>query len=319
MSQQTTLDRRRFSLQPLFAALTRRPRRAFTVPIAAAIIGLVAAGFAIFRHAPAKVTVVPPGYVAVVNQKGILMTDFITQAANETGKEFAQTTSEERSKVLREMIDEELLVQRGLMLDLPETTTEVRGVLADGVNTQVAEPLLAQSPSDDELKAFYDRHRANYATVGSMTVHDLVLHIGGYQNADQSTAQAQTDAAEAVYQLRAGASIAYMMEHFGFVDSGRVDNGEQLDFAARIHLGDKLYSVAATLGDGEISDPVAEPDGVHVLIMDRRMPPRVADFGSVRERVYKDFRNAQRRRVDAENLQFLRRNAQILLAPGQSQ
>jgi hypothetical protein len=262
---------------------------------------------------------VPPGYVAVVNQKGILLTDFITQATNETGKDFAQTTREERSKVLREMIDEELLVQRGLMLDLPETTTEVRSVLVDGVNTQVAEPLLAQPLSDNELKAFYDKNRANYATVGSMTVHDLVLHVGGYRNADQSTAQAQTDAAEAVYQLRAGASMAHVMEHFGFVDSGRVDNGEQLDFAAKIHLGEKLYAVATTLDDGEISDPVVEPDGVHVLIMDRRMPARVADFESVRERVYKDFRNTQRRRADAENLQFLRRNAQILLAPDQSE
>ena len=40
-----------------------------------------------------------------------------------------------------------------------------------------------------------------------MSLRDLVLHVGGYQNADQSTAQAETDAAEAVYQLRSGVAV----------------------------------------------------------------------------------------------------------------
>jgi parvulin-like peptidyl-prolyl isomerase len=317
MSEQTTLVRPRFGIAPLLAALVHRPQRASLLPALGALIGLIVAGTTTFRGVDKVATVVPPGYVALVNQKGILMSDFVTQTAEETGTDFANTTQAERSKVLREMIDEELRVQRGLMLDLPETTTEVRGTMADAVNSQAAQPVLAQAPTDAELRAYYTAHRSNYATTGSMTVHDLLLRIGGYQNADQSTAQAQTDATEAVYQLRSGASIDYVKEHFGFVDSGRIGGDEELDFAAKLHMGAKLFQVAASLSTGQISDPVVDFDGVHVLVMELRVPPRVADFSQVRDRVYADYKDARIKQADQKNIEFLRRDAHILLAPGE--
>ncbi len=289
------------------------------LPAAAIAIGLLVAGAALFRPAPRPVADVPPGYVALVNQKGILTSDFITQTQAETGTSFDQTTPKERRHVLHEMIDEELLVQRALVLDLPETTTEVRDAMAAAVNAQVAEPLLEIEPTDAELLDFYDRHRAKYMIGGTMTVHDLVLHYGSYADADQSLAQAETDAAEAVYQLRSGAPLDYVKEHFGFVDSGRVSDGEELEFAAKLHLGPKLYPVAAALGTGEISDPVVDTDGVHVLVMEQRQLPRPAEFSAVRDQVYSDFRAAQKQRASAENLAILRSQAHILLAPGQAE
>lgn len=307
------------TLKRRLAALARRPQRSLALPACGIVIGLVVACFGVFRPASQAATAVPPGYVALVNQKGVLMSDFISQTESETGAEFSDTTPAERSRVLREMINEELLVQRGLSLDLPETTTEVRDTMAAAVNAQVVAPLLAIAPTAAQLHAFYDANRSKYTTGGTMTVHDLVLHVGGYQNADQSVAQAEEDAAEAVYQLRSGASIDYVMEHFGFVDSGRVDNTEELDFAAKIHLGAKLYQVAETLGDGEVSDPIVDTDGVHVLVMDQRQLPSVADFSVARAQVYSDYRQAELARATQENLAVLRSEAQILLAPGQSQ
>jgi len=303
----------------LIRTLTRRPQRSWALPACSVALGLIAAACGLFRPAVRPVSAVPPGYVALVNQKGILMSDFIAQTQTETSTSFADTTPAERDRVLHEMIDEELLVQRGLVLDLPETTTEVRDTMASAVNAQVEAPLLAIAPTDAQLHAFYDAHRAKYTTGGTMTVHDLVLHVGGYENADQSVAQAETDAADAVYQLRSGASIDYVMEHFGFVDSGRVDNTEELDFAAQLHLGAKLYAVASELSDGEISDPIVDSDGVHVLVMDQRRPPRIADFPTARNQVYSDYRDAENRRAREENLRILRSEATILLAPGESE
>lgn len=316
---QTSREQRRLGPARWLAMVLQRPQRTYLLPALGATIGLIIAGIALFRIAPTTTMAIPAGYVALVNGKGILLSDFIAQLNTETGKRFGDTTAAERRKTLRAMINEELLVQRALALDLPETTTEVRETMADAVNTQVAAPVLAQEPTDEQLRAFYQKHQSDYETTGAMTVHDLVLHVGGYQNVDQSTAQAETDAAEAVYQLRSGASIDYVMEHFGFVDSGRVDNGEQLDFAAKLHLGDKLYQVATMLGDGQISDPVPDADGVHVLVMDRRMPPRVADFASVRQQVYNAYRQAQTKLADARNIELLQREARIILATGESE
>jgi hypothetical protein len=300
-------------------AFVYRPQRTLFLPALAMAAGLVAAGFGLFRAAPKPLQVVPPGYVALVNQKGLLLNDFRAQVELETSKRFADATPEERSRVLREMINEELLVQRAVVLDLPETANEVRATMAVGVNGQVAAPVLAYEPTEVELRAFYDKSRQNYATPGAMTLHDLVLGVGGYQNANQTMAQAQVDAAEAVYQLRSGASRDYVMAHFGFMPSGRAADGEELDFAAKLHLGAKLYAVAATLRDGEVSDPILDTDGVHIIVMERHQFPQVADFTTVRDRVYLDYRTAESNRATSQNLRLLRSQASILIAPGQSE
>jgi hypothetical protein len=294
-------------------------RHPLLLPVAAIVIGLLLAAAGLFRVAPLPLVAVPPGYVALVNQKGLLMSDFIAQTQVETSRSFAESTPTERSKVLREMIDEELLVQRAVVLDLPETTNEVRGSLVSAVNAQVAAPILAYVPSAAELRAFYEKYRQNYTGPGSMNLHDLVLHIGGFENADQSATQALADASEAVYQLRSGASLAYVMQHFGLVNSGRMDDTEQLDFAVKLHLGDTLYKSAAQLRDGEVSEPIQDVDGMHVLVMVRHVFPRVVDFEAVRDRVYLDFRAAASGHATQENLNLLRSQAQILLAPGLSQ
>jgi PPIC-type PPIASE domain len=296
-----------------------RPQRTVVLSALAIAVGLAAAGFGLFRAAPTPLLVVPPGYVALVNQKGLLFNDFRAQVELETSKHFGEATPAERSRVLREMINEELLVQRGVVLDLPETANEVRATMAVGVNGQVAAPVLAYEPTDAELRAFYEKSRQNYSTPGSMTLHDLVLGVGGYQNANQTAAQAQIDAAEAVYQLRSGASLDYVMAHFGFMPSGRAAAGEELDFAAKLHLGAKLYAVAATLRDGEVSDPVPDVDGLHIIIMERHQFPQVADFTTVRDRVYLDYRSAASNRATSQNLRLLRSQASILLAPGLSE
>jgi hypothetical protein len=297
------------------AALAERPQRAALLPAAAALIGASVAGFGMLRAGHLSASV-PPGYVAMVNGKGILFSDYQQESAAESGKPFSQTTAAERAATLQEMIDEELLVQRGLVLDLPETTTEVRNVMTAAVNAQIDAVTRGQAPTDAQLEEFYDAHRPSYTTEGSMSLRDLVLHVGGYQDIDQSTAQAEADAAEAIYQLRSGAAVDRVMQHFGLMDSGRAGTGEVLDFAAKLHLGPKLFQVAETLSDGQVSDPISDADGVHVLVMERRDPPRAADFASVRAKVYDDFVQSQAKRAQEAGLKILRRDARVLLAPG---
>jgi parvulin-like peptidyl-prolyl isomerase len=306
----------RTSRRGVIGPLVSAEFRGVTLPAIAAIIGLAVAGWSLFRASAPPATSVPPGVAALVNQRPILTSDFISEAETEISIPFEQITDDQRAKVLHGMIDQELLVQRALALDLPETTIEVRTALADGLNAQVDAPALAVSPTDDELRAYYLAHRAAYASEGTMTVHDIVLKVGGYQNVDQDFGQAEADAEEAVYKLRSGEALADVMEHYGFVDSGRVQNDTEFDFAAKIHLGDKLYAVAETLNDGDISDPVEMDDGVHVLIMDTRVLPHYSDYEAVRAQVYNGYRDQLRAKAEAENLAYLRANATILLAPG---
>jgi hypothetical protein len=300
----------------LGGALSRRPQRPVVLALAAAVIGLGLAGAGLIRPAERDMTSVPPGDVALVNQEPILMSDFITEAENALGMPFADTTPAQRAGVLRAMIDQELLVQRSLALDLPEQDTDVRSALIDGVLAQVNAGVLEATPTDDDLRAYFNVNRAKYASGGSMNLTDIVMHVGGFENTAQTVDQAMADAKQAVYELRSGTTLDYAKQHFGFVDSGKV-NGEEEDFAAKIHLGAKLYAVAQGMTDGDISEPVADTDGVHVLVMQGRRKPVFADFDAVRNNVYTDYMKAKQNQAEAEHLKFLRANAQILLSPGQ--
>jgi hypothetical protein len=51
-------------------------------------------------------------------------------------------------------------------------------------------------------------------------------------------------------------------------------------------------------------------------VMERRDPPRVADFAAVRAKVYSDYMDAAAKRAQEAGLQILRRDAQIIVAPG---
>ncbi len=75
----------------------------------------------------------PPEDVALVNGRQILRSDFLTQTQVESGVTFEETTQAQRRKVLNEMIDEELLVQRGLEIDLAATDPDVRAAMVAGV------------------------------------------------------------------------------------------------------------------------------------------------------------------------------------------
>lgn len=299
-------------------SLFEGPRRPLVLLMAMSVIGLAIGAAGVVRPTHHELTYVPPGDVALVNQEPILMSDFITETEAIQGVPFDQTTPAQRAKVLHQMIDQELQVQRALALDLPEQDTDVRTVLVDSENALAAAAVLAVRPTDEQLKAFYAAHQSKYATEGSMDVTDLVLHVGGFENADQTVDQAMADAEQAAYELRSGSTVAQVMQHFGFVQNGSIQ-GPDPDFAAKIHLGPKLYQVATGMSDGEVSEPVADKDGVHVLIMHQRIQPIVDGFDKVRNNVYADYVEDQKKKAVQSNLALLRRKAQIILAPGQSE
>jgi hypothetical protein len=294
-------------------------RRGVALPVLGIVVGISVAAAGLFGRGDPPQTRVPPGYAALVNGQGVLMSDFIAQAQAEMQKPFDETTRAERAHVLQEMIDKELLVQRALVLDLPETTTEVRTTMADAVDAQTAAPALAEQPTEAALFAYYRKHRSRYQSLGSMQFRDLVLHVGGYENTDQTFSQAQADAIEAVYQLRSGAPVDSVAEHFGMVDSPAVDRGMQFDFAAKLHLGARLYGVASPLSTGQVSEPVTMPDGIHVIVMLSRYPPTVEDFPQARAQVYSDYSQWRVSQADRANLDILRHQARILIAEGLAQ
>jgi parvulin-like peptidyl-prolyl isomerase len=291
-------------------------RRSLLLLAIGAITGIAIAGYGLFTAKGTRVHGVPPEAIALVNQRPILRSDYITQVQTQYSVRFADTTPVERRKVLDDMIAEEMMVQRGLEVDLPSFDPDVRSMLVAGVELQLFADVLAQKPDDAELQIYYDAHRANYIRDGEMRLRDLVAAV----NPQRRLADAQRDAAAAIAALRQGAVLDTVVAQFNLadsrrlMDSGHVDLGDVFDFAARARLDPAVFAAARVLATDQVSDPVTTADGVHVVVMVKRVAPAQRSFADVSNEVWRDVSEDAKRKVRENNLKYLRSKADIQVA-----
>lgn len=263
-----------------------------------AVIGLAIAGVGLFTAQGTRTASIPPEDAAIVNNVPVLRADLIQQVGALYSISFSKATPAQRRKVLEDMIREELYVQRGIEIGLPNDDIDVRTALVAASEGQVAQDAMTAKPADQELRDWYAKHVADYASEGLMTLHEYVLPTGA------SNAQA------AVAGLRSGASPASL----GLKSTGRVDDGEEYYFAAQAHLGDAIFRAARKLKDGEVSAPIAMPDGIHIVQMVKNTAPVPTPYEQVVDRVTQDFLNAKVQRLQDGNSRFLRKRADIKIA-----
>jgi len=290
-------------------------RRSMILLASGALIGLAIAGYGLFTSKGSRSRGVPPEAVALVNQRLILRSDFMTQTQSEFSVPFAQATAEQRRKVLGDMINEELLMQRGLEMDLPSYDPEVRNALVAGVELEVTADVLAQKPTPEHLRAYYEQHKDKYSSEGTMRLRDLLVKTDGSVEARRELAL------QAVTALRKGESVDAVMKRFGLADSGRfmeaghVNTDNIFQFAVRAKVSDALYNAILPLQGGQVSDPIVESDGVHLVVMVDRTLPVPQTFEEASDRVWKDVTNEALDKVRAANLAYLRSRAEIVVAP----
>ncbi len=265
-----------------------------------AFIGLVMAGFALFTARGTSTLVVPPEDVALVNQQPIVRSDYYPQFTTLYGVDYQHASRQQRQAVLDQMIREELFVQRGKELDEASIDPDVRNAMIAAVEQSIAADVIASQPSNDKLLDYYNSHKDAYSSEGTVVVRDLVFPPAAALAASQA--------------LNAHRTVDEVKAQFGGKDSGRV-NGEEFYFASRIHLGDVMFNAVRTLKNGQATAPMSAPDGVHVIYMIDNKPPIPQSFAQSRARVLSDYQKAAIERVQAAAERFLRKRANILLAP----
>lgn len=273
--------------------------RSFMLLGLGAVVGLALAGVALFTAKGTASHSLPPEDVALVNNQPILMADFIGQVEAVYGAPFGQASRAQKLKTLDDMIREELFVQRGLELGMPSSDPDTRNALVAAVEQQVVEDVTSQNPTDAELMAYFDAHRARYADEGRMTVTD-------YVSPDAKAVRA------AAAEIAAGASAPAAAGRHGLKDSGKT-SGEEFYFAARLHLGAALFQAAEALASGQVSAPIPQPDGVHLLAMAVNRTPAPQSFADARPKVLNDFKSEAEKRLQAADETYLRGKSDILI------
>ena len=276
-------------------------RRSFALLVLGAAAGLTLAAFALFTARGTSTLVVPPEDVALVNQQPLSRSDYLIQLQTLFGTDLAHATSEQRQKVLDDMIREELYVQRGKELDVAATDPEVRSAMVNAVELEISQDAITSQPSESALRDYYAAHRERYATEGVMTVRDLVFARGSIL------------VGRAREALTRQPITPDLLSQWGGADSGKTAP-EDFYFAAKIHLGDRLFEAARTLADGALSPDISLDDGIHILYMEKNVRPTLPSFSAVRDQVLSDFRNEAIVHLRTRDEAFLRKRANVLIS-----
>jgi parvulin-like peptidyl-prolyl isomerase len=271
---------------------------------AAAGVALAALGVVRSGTAPAEA---PAGAVAVVNGQAISregLAEIVGAVAAE--RKSLELDASERRRLLDRMIDEELLLQRGLDLGLARYERTARRAIVAAVIAAVTADAEAQEPGEDALRAFHRDTAERFQRPGRVRVD--VLFVGVSPRPEAIAYQQSADAAR---RARAGEDFATLQKELGERSPTPIPAEPVSIDEVRATLGPSAAAALQRLEPGAISDPVRGAAGWLVLRLRERAAPEPLPYEQVREQVRAEYLRSVGERALVEYLEGLRSAADV--------
>lgn len=288
--------------EPSAASSGRRP---IVLLVLGAAAGALAAAAGL---TPATSTRLPAGVIALVNQQPIRAEDYARALDALAADMRGPLREEDRQHVLARLIEEELLVQRGLELGLARDDRRVRADLTqtviDGIVSQVAD----RDPTDAELQTFYEQQRDFFAGPGRLQVRQVFVRVN---SASDPAALARAE--QAAQRLRAGEPIAVVQESLGDPPLSALPDAVLPPAKLRDYLGPTAVRTALQLEPGEVSDPVRSGTGYHVLQVVDRQRDSAPPLDEIRTQVANEWRRRSGEQALRQYLDELRGSSTVVL------
>ena len=223
-------------------------------------------------------------------------------------------SAEEQRRVLDRMIEEELLVQRGLELGLARYDRRVRSDLVSAVIAAVASDAEVQEPSEAELKEFYAEQSDFFTQPGRLRVRQIFFKAPARdRGTDRETAAAER-AAEARERLERGEDLESVRRSLGDREILEVPDALLPAAKLREYLGPTAVRRALDLEVGAVSEPIRSGTGLHVLQLVAREPDRTPPYAELAPQVRAEWRRRAGDRALRAYLDEMRRRADVEVA-----
>lgn len=261
-----------------------------------AAAGLIAAGAGLLQRAPQD-SGVPDGALARVNDT-VIGIDRYQRAVDRLASAFDRDVdAKERAAVLQQLLEEELLVQRGIELGMATSETTVRDAIVKSLIASVTAEADAAQPSDAELQQYLTENAERYTFTAALTVDAWVTD-------DEWFAQ------DFLKRIRSGAGTD------ATDDIRRVPGlpaGPLPPERLRMFVGPAIAAAAAEMPVGS-SAVYARQGRWYVVRIAGREDSAVADLDAVRSQVLIDYRRSLADRRLREYLDQLMRRADVTIA-----
>lgn len=243
------------------------------------------------------------GAVASVNGREISRERFAALASDLAADSSSPLDDADYRFVMDRLIDEELLIERGIELGLPVQDPMVRKSIAAAVIGQVATEAAAVVPGPAELRSFYESEAAFFSRNPRYRVH--------WWRFPGTTREAAQEASDWAGQLAGNLGTAGNREQPPVRESVLPD---VLLPAAKLndYLGPELLLAVRELAVGEVAGPVESGQAVHVLQLLERQDGGVPAFEAIQDQVAAEYRRRQGEEALLNYLHWLRSRAAIV-------
>jgi parvulin-like peptidyl-prolyl isomerase len=246
--------------------------------------------------------------VATVNGRPIRRASYDRTSAGLVSDLNRGLTEEERQRVLDRLIDEELLVQQGLALDLPQLDSHVRSTLVGVVIETVVANAESEDADPESVRTFFEENGEYFTRPGKLSVRQIFFSAYDDENASKLRAE------QALARLKAGQAFERVAADLGHREVVPLPRGLTGVDTLREILGPTALAATMALNPGERSSVVRSGTGFHVIELLERQPLEVPAFESIEELVAAEYRRRQGERALRDTLEELRGRADIRFA-----
>ena len=285
---------------------SRDDRTARLLLVFGAAVGILLAAVGIVRSGSSE-TSIPPDAIAVVNGRPLSREAFARfVAAVAAERKLLTLDAPEQRRLLERMIDEELLLQRGIELGLSRFEPAARRAIVSALIASVTADAEVEEPDEAALRRFHAQHAGRFKRSDRLDLD--VAFVGARERPDPL---ARRIAGEIARRVRAGEDFERVRAERGDAPVAELPEGALPIETVRRYLGPTAARAALELEVEEVSEPVRGSAGYNVLRLRDRVAGEVAPFEEVREQVRAELLRRRGEEALGDYLEDLRASAAI--------
>ena len=219
----------------------------------------------------------PPDVIVRVGERMVTLADFKNYIEHNAGADLAQVTPEVASAMLDQYVEEILLSEyaasHGIEIPAEKIASAVRTEAGSTViekrdemrRQKLIADLLAETPtpSDAEVRAYYDQHTADFRRGEEVHVKQILVHD-------------ETLANDIVNKLKSGASFEELSSEHSLAPNAK--KGGEIGYVSRGELPKMFEDEIFALKPGGVSPVIRTESSYHIFKVDDRRPPGIVDL-----------------------------------------
>jgi hypothetical protein len=241
------------------------------------------------------------GVVALVNDTAITRAKYLSYLEALATDKKDPIGAEDSQYVLQRIIEEELLVQRGVEVGLLESDKRTRAALVNGMISMTTTAAEAKAPSEKSLAEFFQQNIDYFTPTSRLRARQLIVRG---EDAEQR-------AGEAYRLLVAGERFQTVESEFGAAVALIVPDSLLPPAKLREYLGPTLTQMLVEQPAGFVTQPQAMSDGFRIVLLLDKVVGQAPSMADIREQLEAEYVRRSGDRALREYLDWLKDRADI--------